>query len=246
MSLVLFFVFVTGIAIGSFLNVVGLRVPNKESIVSPGSSCPDCKYELKYYDLVPIFSYLFLEGKCRKCKSKISGRYALVEFLTGLSFVFVYLHSDSLAHFGFQALMVSVLMALSVSDLEYRLIPNKILLYSFIVLIPFGIWISDNTLLDHVIAGGGVFAILLLITVVTNGGMGGGDIKLLTVIGFALGMKEIILIFMIACFAGAFVGIALKMARKNVKELPFAPFIYMGAVIVMVYSESLWNVLVNR
>lgn len=246
MGLILIFVFVVGVTIGSFLNVVGLRIPNKESLVSPGSNCPNCKYELKYYDLIPIFSYIFLKGKCRKCKATISPRYALVEVLTGLSFVFVYVNSESLVHFVFQAILVSVLIALSVADLEYRLIPNKILLYSFAILIPYGVWISGNPLIDHAIAGGAVFAVLLLLAVVTNGGMGGGDIKLLTVLGFALGSKEIILIFMIACFTGAIVGIILKMAGRDMKVLPFAPFIYMGTIIVMVYSDILWSVLVNR
>lgn len=249
MAIVLIFVFVFGLSIGSFLNVVGLRIPNKESIVSPGSMCPTCHYHLKPYDLVPVFSYLFLGGKCRKCKAGISVKYPAMEFLTGVSFVLIYLFATSLTEFIFQLLLLSVMIALTVSDLEYRLVPNKILIYTFIILVPFGIYVNvfigEHTILEHILGGLVFFFGLLLVSVITKGGMGGGDIKLLGLLGFTLGIKETFILFMIACFVGAIIGIIIKLFKKT-KVLPFVPFICVGVLVTFLYSEEIWRFLLNQ
>lgn len=244
--MVLLFVFVTGICIGSFLNVVGLRIPAGQSIVYPGSACPTCSHVLKPYELVPIISYLFLKGKCRICKEPISAKYPIMELLTGISYVFLYIQADSMQEFIFHLILVSVLIALTVADLEFRLVPNKILLYSFIVLLPLGVYVSEESLLQHALGGAVFFIGLLLVAIVSKGGMGGGDIKLFTLLGFTLGLKATFLIFFLACFTGAVVGMAIKIKNRQVKVVPFVPFICIGVLVTLAYKEELWALLINR
>ena len=246
LDLIIIFIFATGISVGSFLNVVGLRVPNKQSIISPGSACPKCNYQLKPLDLIPIFSYIFLRGKCKGCNDKIKILYPIMELLTGLSFVILYLNSSSLEEFLFASLLISVMISLTMSDLVYRLVPNVILFYSFIILVPYGLYISENSLLNHFVGGLVIFISLLLVALATKGGMGGGDIKLLSLLGLALGIKAILLIFMIACFVGAIIGLLIKVVDKGVKTLPFVPFIFVGVFITLIYDDALWNLLFNR
>lgn len=169
-----------------------------------------------------------------------------MELLTGLSFVILYLNSSSLETFLFGILLISVMIALTMSDLVYRLVPNVILFYSFLILVPFGLYISENSLLNHIIAGLIVFIGLLVVALATNGGMGGGDIKLLSLLGLALGIKEILMIFMIASFFGAIIGLIIKFVNRGVKTLPFVPFIFVGVFLTLIYDDALWNLLFNR
>lgn len=249
-NMIIVFIFIIGLCIGSFLNVVGLRVPKKESIVFPGSHCTKCEHKLKAYELIPFFSYIFLRGKCRKCKEKISFEYPLFELLTGLVFVFLFMNTTNIVQFIFYALLMSVMIALTISDLEYRIVPNKILIYAFSVLVPLGVYvgifIEQNSYLSHLLGGVIFFVSLLLLAVITKGGMGGGDIKLLSLIGLALGLKKTFLIFFIACTVGAVIGIIVKMFKKDSSVVPFVPFICVGVLIVLIYTEPIWNLLFNR
>ncbi|AXH99311.1 prepilin peptidase [Sporosarcina sp. PTS2304] len=235
------FFFLYGITFGSFFNVVGLRVPLKESIVTPPSHCTTCDRNLTAVDLVPVFSYVFLRGKCRGCKEKISAIYPLMELLTGMLFFYAYMH------FGFQwelavaLLFISMLVILTVSDLKYMLIPNKILL-------PFGVaifilrFVSPLTPWWDSLLGAVVgFGVLLLIAIVSNGGMGGGDIKLFFVIGLVLGTMQTLFTLFLAAFIGAIVGlIFLKRTKQGRKTpVPFGPSIAVAALISYFYGSEI-------
>ncbi|ARD47039.1 prepilin peptidase [Sporosarcina sp. P37] len=235
------FFFLYGITFGSFFNVVGLRVPLKESIVSPPSRCTTCDRNLSAADLVPVFSYVFLRGKCRGCQEKISALYPVMELITGVLFVCAYLY------FGFQwelavaLLFISMLVILTVSDLKYMLIPNKILL-------PFGVaifmlrFISPLTPWWDSLLGAAVgFGVLFLIAVVSNGGMGGGDIKLFFVLGLVLGTMQTLVTLFLASLIGAIVGIIfLKRTKQGRKTpVPFGPSIAAAALIAYFFGAQL-------
>ena len=241
------FIFVLGICLGSFYNVVGLRVPKKESIVSPGSHCTSCNYTLKPYDLIPILSYIFLKGKCRKCGTRVSVKYPIFELLTGLIFVGLYLVNEGdLVTFAFQSFFISVLLILTISDFAYHLIPDKILLSTFPLLVPIGIWLSDETIGSHLLGGIVFFGGLLLIAYLTKGGMGGGDIKLFGLIGLTMGLTDTFIVFFIACLVGSVVGISIKLVKKDTKVIPFGPYIAIGVLFTLVYGEVFWNFIINR
>lgn len=228
---ILFFIY--GIVFGSFFNVVGLRVPKKESIVSPPSHCTTCDRKLGVIDLVPVFSYIFLKGKCRGCGSKISIIYPFMEFATGGLFVLSYVLLGFDPELIVAILFLSLLVIITVSDIAYMLIPDKVLLpfaaVLFIVrmLIPLTPW--WDSLLGAVIG----FGVLYVIAVVSKGGMGGGDIKLFFVIGLVLGTVNTLLTLFLAAFIGSIMGlIILKKTGKGRKTpIPFGPSISIAAVV---------------
>ncbi|MHA6259326.1 prepilin peptidase [Sporosarcina sp. CAU 1771] len=227
------FFFLYGIVFGSFFNVVGLRVPKKESIVSPPSHCTTCNRNLGILDLIPVFSYLFLRGKCRGCGSKISVVYPVMEFVTGVLFVLSYLRLGISWELVVALLFMSLLVIITVSDIAYMLIPNKVLLPFAVVLFivrlisPLTPW--WDSLLGAVVG----FGILYLIAVLSKGGMGGGDIKLFFVIGLVLGTVHTLLTLFLAALIGTIIGfIILKRSGKGRKTpIPFGPSIALAAVI---------------
>ncbi|MFJ8063141.1 prepilin peptidase [Psychrobacillus sp. NPDC096426] len=242
---ILFFIY--GIVFGSFFNVVGLRVPIGESIVKPPSHCMVCDRNLTIVDLVPVFSYLFLKGKCRGCGTKIHWMYPVMEFATGLLFAFAYSQLGFSLELIAGILFISMLVIITVSDLAYMLIPNKILLFFLIPLIivrivsPLTLW-WDSWL--GAIVG---FGLLFLIAVLSKGGMGGGDIKLFFVIGIVLGLIPTLLTLFLASIIGTVFGvIALKKAKKGRKTpIPFGPSIAIAAIISYFYGEVLVDWYVN-
>jgi leader peptidase (prepilin peptidase) / N-methyltransferase len=176
--------FILGLVFGSFFNVIGLRVPLKKSIVSPRSACSNCGHTLHPSELIPVFSYVLQKGKCRNCGAHISILYPLIELLTGCLFVF------ALIQIGFQmelliALsLISLLVIIVVSDLAYMLIPDRILLLFLLIFIIERFFIPLDSWWNSIIGALGAFVVILLIALVSNGGMGGGDIKLFGVLGF--------------------------------------------------------------
>ena len=244
---VVFFLF--GLVLGSFYNVVGLRVPKKESIVTPPSHCTTCPKRLQPIDLIPVFSYIFLRGKCRQCGAKISPIYMLTEFVTGVLFAFSYWQFGFTAELVVALLFISLLVIINVSDIAYMLIPDKILLVFLPLLIVGRIFSPLSPWWDSIVGALVGFAILYGIAVVSKGGMGGGDIKLFFLLGIVLGTWNSLLTLFLASFIGMFVGIiVLKMRGQGRKTpLPFGPSIAVAAVIVYFYGEALinwyWNIL---
>jgi leader peptidase (prepilin peptidase) / N-methyltransferase len=228
-----------GLALGSFFNVVGLRVPISKSIVKPRSSCPNCHHTLGPLELIPVLSYLLQRGKCRQCKVGISPLYPIIELITGLLFMSAPFIMGWTSELWIAWSLISLLVIITVSDLAYTLIPDKILLFFTAVffierfLIPLEPW--WDSLLGATIG----FSLLLIISIISKGGMGGGDIKLYAVIGFAVGTKLMLLSFFIATLIGAIfgiIGILLRLLERK-KPVPFGPFIAIGTLLAYFYGN---------
>ncbi len=236
--IVLFFLY--GIVFGSFFNVVGLRVPKKESIVSPPSHCTTCDRKLGVLDLVPVFSYIFLKGKCRGCGSKISFVYPFMEFVTGILFALSFYMLGFSGELVVALLFMSLLVIITVSDIAYMLIPDKVLLPFAVGLLVVRLFIPLepwwNSLLGALVG----FGILYLIAVVSKGGMGGGDIKLFFVIGLVLGMGNTLLTLFLAAIIGLIVGVILlkRTGRGRKTPIPFGPSIAVAAVIAYFWGAD--------
>ncbi|WP_442595256.1 prepilin peptidase [Neobacillus sp. D3-1R] len=228
-----------GIVLGSFYNVVGLRIPVNKSIVKPRSACPTCNHTLGPLELIPVLSYVFQRGKCRVCKTRISPLYPIMELLTGLLFVAAPLIMGWTSELWVAWTLISLFIIITVSDLAYMLIPDKILLFFA------GLFLFEKLLLpltpwwDSLLAAAIGFILLLLISIVSRGGMGGGDIKLYALIGFVVGTKLVLLSFFLATLIGAVVGIIgiVVGLLERKKPIPFGPFIAIGTLLAYFYGD---------
>ena len=205
-------VFIVGMIFGSFYNVVGYRLPNEMSIAFPSSHCPNCNHKLKFYELIPVFSYVFLLGKCKSCKKRISFLYPFFEIITGLLFLLSYIVFGINIKFFISITFISILIIISISDIRYYIIPDEVLIVgSLLIIIELIInsLISDINLISGVLIpilnGLGAFAILYLFkvfgdVVFQKESLGGGDIKLMFLIGLVLGFDMSIVTIFIASF----------------------------------------------
>ncbi|MEE3807160.1 prepilin peptidase [Lysinibacillus fusiformis] len=235
------FLFLFGLVFGSFYNVVGLRVPQKESIVQPPSHCTKCQRQLTALDLVPVLSYVFFGGKCRSCGNKIAWIYPVMELLTGLLFAFAYWQLGWSIEFIVALFFISLLVIIVVSDIAYMLIPNKVLLFFLPFLIIGRVLSPLTTWWDCAVGAVVGFGILYSIAVISNGGMGGGDIKLFFLIGLVLGTMHTLLTLFIAAVIGMIVGLVVLTKNKQGRKtpIPFGPSIALAAIIVYFYGDSL-------
>jgi len=240
-------IFLYGLILGSFYNVVGLRVPLKQSIVKPRSSCPTCGHQLKPYELIPVISYLFQGGKCRGCQSRISPVYPTFELLTGILFAaapyFVGWSSELIVALT----LISLLMIITVSDIHYMIIPDKILLWFAGIFLMERIFVPLTPWWDSILGAVIGFALLLIIAVVSKGGMGFGDVKLYALLGLVLGTKLVLLSFFLATLFGAVIG-GLAMVLRIVKRrqpIPFVPFIALGTLAAYFWGSELIQFYLN-
>ncbi|MFP5106499.1 prepilin peptidase [Neobacillus sp. C211] len=241
--LVEFFLIIYGIILGSFFNVVGIRIPLKQSIVKPRSSCPACGHQLKPYELIPVISYLLQRGKCRGCQSRISPIYPFFELLTGLLFMTAPLVIGWSGELVVALTLISLFMIIVVSDIHYMLIPDKILIwFAGIFLLERIIW-PLNPWWDSILGAVTGFILLLLIAVVSNGGMGGGDVKLYALLGLVLGFKLVLLSFFLSTLFGAVIGGLALLFRivKRRQPIPFGPFIAAGTLTAYYWGSDLIN-----
>ena len=239
-----------GTAIGSFLNVVIHRVPLGESIVTPGSHCPRCGKGIRWYDNVPVLGWLWLGGRCRDCRAPISARYPLVELLTGLLAAALALRLG----FGIQMLgafwFAASLLALTYIDLDHQLLPDRITLPGIAVglaiaaLAP-GVdrWTSIASSLLGILVGGGILWLVAWAYYLATGreGMGGGDVKLLAMIGAFLGWQGVLLTLLLASLIGSAAGLAIMVRRRADAKLaiPFGPFLALGALVALFWGERI-------
>ncbi|HSJ38667.1 MAG TPA: prepilin peptidase [Planococcus sp. (in: firmicutes)] len=237
------FFYLFGLVFGSFFNVVGLRVPKKESIAFLPSHCTTCDRRLTALDLVPVFSYLFLKGRCRGCGEKIHWVYPLMEFIAAGLFALSFWHFGFTPELIIAILFVSMLVIITVSDIAYMLIPDKVLLPFGIALLVLRFFIPLDPWWDSLLGAAAGFLILLLISILSRGGMGGGDIKLFFVIGLVLGTAGTLMTLFFASLIGAIVGIIiLRVTGQGRKTpVPFGPSIAAGAVIVYFYGDWILN-----
>ncbi len=216
-------------------------MPKGESIVTPPSHCDRCNRRLTAIDLVPVFSYVFLGGKCRTCGAKIGFFYPLMELLTGILFAFAYIQFGFTLELAVALLFISLLVIITVSDIAYMLIPNKVLLPFAIVLLIGRIMSPLDPFWDAFVGAVIGFGILFIIAFLSKGGMGGGDIKLFFVIGLVLGFKLTILALFISSVIGLFAGVLQLIWQKKGRKhpIPFGPWIALGSILTYFYGQEI-------
>lgn len=234
-------VFVTGLAVGSFLNVCIYRIPQGQTVVTTPSHCFSCGTNLKPRDLVPVLSFLLQGGKCRYCGVKLSWQYPLVEFATGVLFLLAFytwgLSWTTLAMMVF----FSLLMVTTVIDLYHQIIPDGVLLVGGLLGVPLVFLQSLDQLKWGAMGFLAAGVLLYVIAIISKGGMGGGDIKLAAVMGLYLGLKPVAVALLLAFMLGGLVGILLLVSGKKGRKdaVPFGPFLALGAFIAALAGEQI-------
>lgn len=241
-----FFAFAFGAVVGSFLNVCICRMPKYESVVFPPSHCTRCDYVIRWYDNIPVLSYLFLKGRCRRCGESISPQYPLVELINGALALALFLKFGPSFAFALLFLLCSALVVVTFIDLEHQIIPDSITLPGIAVgflasfFIPQLGWLNS---LIGILAGGGS---LLIIAygyqwLTKKDGMGGGDVKLLAMMGAFFGWKAVLFIIFAASLVGSVIGISVMLAQKKDSTLaiPFGPFLASAAVLYIFYGNRI-------
>lgn len=231
--------FVYGITIGSFLNVLIYRLPRKEDFVMTRSHCMQCGYQLRWYDLVPLLSWVQLGGRCRSCKTKISIQYPLIELLNGAAYLGIYLYLG-LSWWAILACGVfSVLLVIFIIDLRHMEIPNGLVAVLLVIGV---IWTYDSgDYRSHIIGFFAVPLFLLLLGAIAGQGMGMGDVKLMAASGLILGWQGNILALMIGAILGSVIGIGLLLAGaiERKQKIPFGPFLAIGIMTALLFGERL-------
>jgi leader peptidase (prepilin peptidase)/N-methyltransferase len=238
---------VLGLAVGSFLNVCIYRIPRKESVVSPGSRCGSCGYALRAVDNIPLLSYAFLRGKCRNCGARISIRYPIVELVTALIFVAHYLALGPDILLVPRLLFACALVVLFAIDLEHHLLPNVITLPGIVAGFAFSLLVPPGPVSSAVgiLIGGGVLWLIGEAYYRYSGqeGMGGGDVKMLAMIGAFLGWELTIVTLVLSSVLGSITGIAvLALGRGDMKSaLPYGTFLAVGALVASLVGADILN-----
>jgi leader peptidase (prepilin peptidase)/N-methyltransferase len=236
-----------GTAVGSFLNVVAYRLPAGRSIVGPASSCDACHKRLAPFDLIPVFSYLWLRGRCRYCHSQLPRRILWVELGTGALFAYLYWQLGFNADLAIAAIYGSFFIAILIIDLEQGLILNKMVFPAMLVALGLSLFLSDLDTVPTIASaagGGGLgLGLFLIIAIVSRGGMGWGDVKLAGLIGLVAGFPLVLVAVMLAIITGGLAAIALLALklRERKQTLPFGVFLAIGAVITLVHGAGLWD-----
>ncbi|MBM6619754.1 prepilin peptidase [Bacillus suaedaesalsae] len=242
------YLFIIGLTLGSFYNVVGLRIPQNESISTPRSHCTSCNRTLSSYELIPVFSYIFLRGKCKTCGAKVSPIYPIMELITGLLFLYSGLTLGWSLELLLALSFISMLVIISVSDIAYMIIPDKVLLFFLPFFIILRVLLPTVPWWDSILGAFAGFGLLLLIAIVTKGnGMGFGDVKLSFLIGLVLGFQSVILSFFLAALLGSVIGgVALLTGIVSRKQpIPFGPFIAVSAIICYFFGENIVEWYIN-
>lgn len=244
--LYLLFVFIFGAIVGSFLNVCICRLPKAESVVAPPSHCPHCNYRICWYDNIPILSYILLKGKCRACKEAISVKYPLVELLNGLLTAALFWRFGYSATFAALFIFCSALVVITFIDLEHQIIPDEISLsgivlgFLFSFILPWNNWL--NSLIGILLGGGSLLLVAWGYEKMTGKeGMGGGDIKLLAMMGAFLGWKAVPFIIFVSSLSGSLIGITIMMVSKKDSKLaiPFGPYLAFAAIVYIFYGRKI-------
>lgn len=219
-----------GLAVGSFLNVLIDRLPKGENVLTGRSRCDHCGKSLRWFELIPLLSFLLQGGRCRRCHARLSWQYPIVELVTGIAFFY-----------GVNPLLFSSLLVIFVADLKYQIIPD-----SMIVIGVIGVIGVLGVIGENFFAGIGAAAFFLLLWLITRGkGMGLGDVKLAFLMGLLLGFPKIVVAAYLAFLTGAAVGVILILLRKKdlKSKIAFGPFLIIGAVAAILWGEKLALVL---
>ena len=249
-------VFLFGMLLGSFYNVVGYRIPNNMSIVKPNSFCPKCRHELKWYELIPVFSFLIQKGRCRQCKSRISLFYPIMELTTGILFAASYLVFGFSFEFVMSILVVSFLIIVIVSDTNFLIIPDEITVFFLLItlLVQF-IFKGYSFVLSSILYGAFMFSMMYIVMllgkkILKEEALGGGDVKLMFFVGIILNVVTPIVltdlltwwylingffhVFLASCLAAPFA--VFSVVSKKGRAIPFGPFILASLFIIYIFS----------
>lgn len=246
--------FLLGSVIGSFLNVCVYRIPRNLSIITPSSRCPSCNTPISPRDNIPILSYIFLCGRCRTCKTKISFRYPLVEFLNAALYILVLWRFGFGWHTFIYFMLCSALLVIAFIDLEFQIIPDRITLSgipigliagSFLLPDPFMIFspLGLKTSVIGACTGFGLFYSVAVIgaALFKKEALGGGDIKLMAMLGGFLGWKGVLLTTFLGSLSGSVIGVLLMIIHKKDRKhkIPFGPFLVLGSMITLFYGQEI-------
>ncbi|NLK20900.1 MAG: prepilin peptidase [Epulopiscium sp.] len=241
-------IFILGLIIGSFLNVCIFRIPNKQSIAFPPSHCFHCNHSLGVLDLFPVLSFVFLRGKCRYCRSKISIQYPIIELVNGLLYLSLFIKFGLSVYFIFYALFGSLLLVIAMIDIKTETIPNATIIFGLILGIIYIIIMAFTSYSWIGIKDGilGFFTgslIIFLIILISRGGMGAGDMKLMGVVGLFLGYKGVIVTLFFGIIAGGIAGVLLLLTKVKSRKatIPFGPFLVLGTFITLYWGEFILN-----
>jgi leader peptidase (prepilin peptidase)/N-methyltransferase len=234
-------IFIFGLIIGSFCNVVVYRLPQGKSIVAPGSYCPACAAPVRPWDNIPVLSYFLLRGRCRICKEPISLRYPAVELISGLLYVLLWFKFGLSAPLAAYAALSSTLLTVTLIDYDHKIIPNIITLPGIVIGLGLSIWILPIPPIASLL---GIFlgsVFFYLIALVSKGGMGGGDIKLIAMIGAFLGWQGALFTIFSGALLGSLVGVMLMLLGKKGRKdkVPFGPFLSSGSILFILCGDDL-------
>lgn len=234
---------VMGLILGSFYNVCIYRISREESIIFPSSHCPKCKHPLKPVDLIPVLSYILLGGRCRYCKDRISIRYPFVELITATAMLLLYYKYGFTGRFIAYVILSSILIIISFIDLDKQIIPDLLIIIGAVVafltcLLGWTVEFMDAIL--GLLLGGGILLIIGLVSllVLKKEGMGGGDIKLMGMIGTFIGWKLTLLSLLFSIYLGGIASIFLLLFNKKQigQTIPFGPFIACGTIVAIIWG----------
>jgi len=236
-GLIYFFIILVGLCVGSFLNVVIYRVPNNMIVISPPSHCPNCKKRIRWYDNIPILSFLILKGRCRHCGEKISLRYLFVELLNAILWAiscFLFFEK-SICYCILVCFLCSVLLCIAIIDFEHKIIPDRFHIFIIIIDILLLIFVYKDQLVNQLLGcvfGGGLFLLFYFIgyLIYKKEALGFGDVKLMACCGLFLGFGKTLFAILIGSFVGSIILLCLN-GKKKGKEYPFAPFLVFGILI---------------
>lgn len=258
-----FLVLLIGLAIGSFLNVCIYRIPRNQSIILPASHCPNCKKPIRFYDNIPILSYILLGGRCRYCHKPISIIYPIVELLTAILFILAFYKFGFTLSFLRAILLISFLILVTFIDLEFQIAPFRITLAGLVIGFLTSFFIpkfSTKSLLGIVLGGLFVFLAWALWRYLLSGlfktamgirqkeGIGFGDLPLTAMIGAFLGWQDLIVAIFLAVVAGVVIGFVLRVVKKNQPGQPiaFGPFLAFGGLISLFFGKIIINWYLNQ
>ena len=245
-SLIVIAIFFFGLVIGSFANVCIYRLPKKESVVFPASRCFSCSATVRYFDNIPLISYLILGGKCRNCKENISLIYPAIELITSLLLLAGLFKFGLTFDFLIYTIVAPALVIITAIDIEHQIIPDAITLPGIVLGLLAGSYSIGyiDSILGFFLGG----ALFYLLAVLSNGGMGGGDIKYIAAAGALVGWEKVLLIIFMGAFLGSIVSIFQIVVQKKSKKslIPFGPFLSVATLITLFYGNLLIKLYIDN
>lgn len=246
--------FILGSVMGSFFHVVATRLSNEESIISPGSHCHICNHKLRWYELIPIISYIIQGGKCRKCKETLPLSYLVIEIVTGVLYAVCFHEYGISSDLVISIIFVSILIIVIVSDIEYMIILDEVLVFGSVItiifyLILYGLDVTVYHVLDAALAFVAMYALKLLGDFMfKKESLGGGDIKLMFFFGLVIGLPLSIVTIFVATFIAFPIALFILFSRRD-NMIPFGPFLSMAAILILISGikfDDIINVIANK